>query len=103
MTEARCRHCGIPLALVYHRDFAVMRVERRSAEEAATDLASRLRDAVSDAIDPLLREAVRAMLADAHAFLDGGEVRSPRAVRTRIAYTLQPSEEFDRCFEVRAR
>ena len=42
MTETRCRNCGIPIVQVYHRDFAVMRGEGRSAEEAAGYLVNRL-------------------------------------------------------------
>ncbi len=76
MTEARCRHCGIPIVQVYHRDFAVMRVEGRSAEEAAGYLVNRLGVGIGDAVDPSLREAVRSALADARAFLDGCAVWS---------------------------
>lgn len=72
ITETRCRHCGILLAQVYHRDFAVMRVDGRSAEEAAGYLVNRL----GAAVNPSLREAVRAALTDARAFLDGCAVWS---------------------------
>ncbi len=80
MTETRCRHCGVPVTQVYHRDFAVMRVEGRSAEEAAGFLVKRLGAAIGDAGDPSHREAVRSALADARAFLDGCAIwsRSPR-------------------------
>ena len=76
MTETRCGFCGIPIVQVYHRDFAMMRVEARSAEEAAGYLVNRLGAAIGDAVDPSLREAVRSALADARAFLDGCAVWS---------------------------
>lgn len=76
MTETRCRHCGIPIVRVYHRDFAMMLAEARSAEEAAGYLADRLGAAIGDAVDPSLREAVRSALADVRAFLDGCAVWS---------------------------
>ena len=52
MTETRCRNRGIPIMQVYHRDFAVMRGEGRSAEEAAGYLVNRLGSAIGDAVDP---------------------------------------------------
>ena len=75
MTETRCRNCGIPIVQVYHRDFAVMRGEGRSAEEAAGYLVNRLGSAIGDAVDPH-PEAVRSSLADAREFLDGCAVWS---------------------------
>ncbi len=78
VTETRCHACGVPITRLYHRDFAGMRVEARSAEEAAGDLVSRLRDAIGHAIDPSLREAVRSALADAQAFLDEESSARPR-------------------------
>jgi hypothetical protein len=80
MIQTRCRHCGMPVVQVYHRDFAMMRAEGRSAEEAAGYLVNRLETAISDAGDPSFREAVRSALADARAFLDGCAVwsRPPR-------------------------
>lgn len=71
MTETRCCHCGIPIVQVYHRDFAMMRVEARSAEEAARYLVDRLGAAIGDAVDPPFREAARSALADVRAFRDG--------------------------------
>jgi hypothetical protein len=76
MTETRCRNCGIPIVQVYHRDFAAMRGEGRSAEEAAGYLVNRLGAAIGDAVDPSIREAVRSALADAREFLDGCAVWS---------------------------
>ena len=76
MTETRCRNCGIPIVQVYHRDFAVMRGEGRSAEEAAGYLVNRLGSAIGDAVDPSLHEAVRSALADAREFLNGCAVWS---------------------------
>jgi hypothetical protein len=76
MTETRCRNCGVPLVQVYHRDFATMRAEGRSAEEAAGYLANRLGTAIGEDVDPSIREAVRSALADAQAFLDGCAVWS---------------------------
>jgi hypothetical protein len=76
MTETRCRNCGIPIVQVYHRDFAVMRGEGRSAEEAAGYLVNRLGSGIGDAVDPSLREAVRSALADARKFLNGCAVWS---------------------------
>jgi hypothetical protein len=80
MAETRCGSCGIPIVQVYHRDFAMMRAEARSAEEAAGYLMNRLGDAVDHAVDPSLREATRSALADARAFLNGCTVwsRPPR-------------------------
>jgi hypothetical protein len=80
MTEARCGSCGIPIVQVYHRDFAMMRAEARSAEEAAGYLVNRLGAAIGDAVEPSLRESMRSALADARAFLDGCAVwsRPPR-------------------------
>ena len=79
VTETRCRVCGVPIVQVYHQDFAVMRVEARSAEEAAGYLVNRLGAAIGDAVDPSIREAVRSALADARAFLDGVTLRPSRA------------------------
>ncbi len=76
VTETRCHACGVPIAQVYHRDFAGMRVEARSAQEATGYLVNRLRAAVGDAVNPSLREALRSALADARAFL--GEVSYAR-------------------------
>jgi hypothetical protein len=80
MTETRCGCCGIPIVQAYHRDFAMMRAEARSAEEAAGYLVNRLGAAIGDAVDPSPLEAVRSALADARAFLDGCAVwsRPPR-------------------------
>jgi hypothetical protein len=71
MAETRCGCCGIPIVQIYHRDFAMMRAEARSAEEAAGYLMNRLGDAVDHTVDPSLREATRSALADARAVLDG--------------------------------
>jgi len=80
MAEKRCGCCGIPIVQVYHRGFAMLRAEARSAEEAAGYLINRLGDAVGQAVDPSLREATRSALADARAFLEGCAVwtRPPR-------------------------
>lgn len=80
MAETRCGCCGIPIVRVYHRDFAMMRAEARSAEEAAGYLLNRLRDAVDHAVDSSVREATRSALADARAFFDSCAVwsRPPR-------------------------
>jgi hypothetical protein len=76
MTETRCGCCGIPIVQVYHRDFAMMRAEARSAEEAAGYLVNRLGAAIGDAVHPSLREAVRSAHADARAFHEGCAVWS---------------------------
>lgn len=76
MVETRCGCCGIPIVRVYHRDFAMMRAEARSAEEAAGYLINRLGDAVVHTVDPALREATRSALADARAFHEGCAVWS---------------------------
>jgi len=77
MAETRCGCCGIPIVQVYHRDFAMLRAEARSAEEAAGYLMNRLTAAIGEAVDPSLREAVRSALADARAFRAGELTRIP--------------------------
>lgn len=72
VTETHCGACRVPIAQVYHRDFAGIRVEARSAEEAAGDLVGRLTDSIRSTVDPRLREAARSALADTQAFLDAG-------------------------------
>ncbi len=81
VAETRCGCCGIPIVQVYHRDFAMMRAEARSAEEAAGYLINRLEDAVRQTVDPSLHEATRSALADAQAFLEGCAVWSRSARR----------------------
>jgi hypothetical protein len=76
-TETCCRVCGVPIVRVYHQDFAAMRVEAASAEEAAGYLVNRLGAAVGDAVDPSIREELRSALADARAFLDGERYAKP--------------------------
>ena len=76
MAETCCGCCGIPVVQLYHRDFAMMRAEARSAEEAAGYLINRLGDAVGHTVDPSLREATRSALADARAFHEGCAVWS---------------------------
>ena len=68
---------AVPIVQVYHQDFAAMRVEARSAEEAAGYLVNRLGAAIGGAVDPSVREAVRSALADARAFLDGVSYTHP--------------------------
>ncbi len=77
VTEISCHACGVSLIQVYHRDFAGMRIEAQSAEEAAGHLVNRLGAAIGDTVDPLLREMVRSALADARAFLDGESYARP--------------------------
>ena len=77
VTKTSCRMCGVPIFQVYHQSFAVMRVEARSAEEAARYLVDRLGAAIGDAVDPSIREAVRSALADARAFLSGERYANP--------------------------
>lgn len=72
VTETHCGACRVPIAQVFHRDFAGIRVEARSASEAAADLVGRLTDSIRSTVDPLLREAARSALADTQAFLDAG-------------------------------
>ena len=79
VTRTFCHVCGVPIVQVYHEDFAVIRVEAGSAEEAAGYLVNRLGAAIGDAVDPSLREAVRSALADARAFLDGERYANPGA------------------------
>jgi hypothetical protein len=83
MTETHCGVCAVPIIQVYHRDFAMTRVEGRSAEEAAGYLVNRLGAAIGDAVDPSPREAVRSAPADTRAFLDGARHANPgRDIRT---------------------
>jgi hypothetical protein len=77
VTESRCHLCRVPIVQVYHQNFAGMRVEARSAEEAAGYLVNRMGAAIGDAVDPSIREAVRSALADARAFLDGESYAQP--------------------------
>jgi hypothetical protein len=84
VTGTHCCVCGVPIAQVYHRDFAMMRVEARSAAEAVGDLASRLRDAIGHTIDPSLREAVRSALSDAQTFLHGESSTPPGRDRSAL-------------------
>jgi hypothetical protein len=77
VSKSCCQVCRVPIVQVYHRDFAAMRVEAGSVVEAAGSLVNRLGAAISDAVDPSIREAVRSALADTRAFLDGESYACP--------------------------
>ena len=91
MTETRCRSLRSPDHQVYHRDFAMMRVEGRSAEDAAGYLVNRLGAALGDTVDPSHREEVRSALADARAFLDGCVVWSRPPSMMTVGARRRPS------------
>jgi hypothetical protein len=81
VTESLCNACSIDTVHVHHEHFPEMRIEGRTAEQAAGHLVQRLAAALDTVSDPMHCEAVRLAIGDTRAFLDrGGAVHIARDI-----------------------
>lgn len=69
VVEGLCDACGVQAIHVYHQDFPEMRIEGKSTEQAADQLATRLTAALDTVSDSSHHEAVQVAIDDARAFL----------------------------------
>ena len=70
VVEGLCDACGVQAIHVYHQDFPEMRIEGKSTEQAADQLAARLMASLDTVSDSSHRAAARVAIDDVRAFLD---------------------------------
>jgi hypothetical protein len=85
VTEKFCNACGTPQVDVHHQSFPAMRIGGESPDQAAHQLAARLKSNLTAVSDPMHRAPVEAAIAE----IQRDKVTrhgSQRSLRSALAY-----------------